>query len=132
MRARSSSSHSSIVVRRSAAAILAVAALGGCAVSPQQLCGSIVPSSWVYVGPDAALTTLNEADLPHTPYQTNDGKQVRVVQRVWYRDGPEALLACTFARRARDTCSIRTTEFTRVGGMWSKGRENEVLCHVAL
>lgn len=110
---------------------LAVAALEGCAASPKHLCGSIVPGSWVYVGPDESLTSLHEADLPKAPYQTNEGKPVRAVKHVWYRNGPDALLACTFAPRVGDTCSVRTTEFTRVGDAWSKGRENAVLCNVA-
>jgi hypothetical protein len=118
------------IVLRSVATMLAGVALGGCAASPERLCGSIVPSSWMYIGPDAALTALHEAALPQAPYRTNEGKPVRRVQRVWYRGGPDDLLACTLARRARDTCSVRTTEFTRAAGIWQTGRENAVLCNV--
>jgi hypothetical protein len=122
----------STVVRRSAATILALTALAGCAESPSHLCDSIVPSSWVYLGPDDTLNAMHSADLPQAPYQTNAGKPALAIQRVWFRNGPDALLACTFARHARDTCSVRTTEFTRVGDAWSKGREDGVLCNVAL
>jgi hypothetical protein len=92
----------------------------------------MVPGSWVYLGPDDALTAMHEADLPQAPYRTNEGKPIRAVQRVWYRNGPDALLACTFARRAHDTCSVRTTEFKRLGDTWSKDRENAALCNVLL
>jgi len=120
------------VMGRGAALLLVAAALGGCAVSPQQLCGSIVTGSWVYLGPDPALTAVHQGDLPQARYQTNEGKPVRSVQHVWYRKGADALLACTLAHRARATCSVRTTEFARVGDRWSKAQENAVLCHVAL
>jgi hypothetical protein len=119
-----------IVLRRSPATILAVIALAGCAENPARLCEPLVPSSFVYLGPDDTLSAIHGADLPQAPYQTNEGKPVRATQRVWYRSGPDALLACTFARHARDTCSVRTTEFIRVGDAWSKGREDGVLCNV--
>jgi len=113
-----------------ASAILASAVLSGCAVSPQQLCASNAAGAWQYVGENKDLSELLDASLPHAPYTTNEGKPVRAVQHVWYRVGDYQLLACTLARHARDNCSVRTTEFIRIDGAWSKRSEDAVLCNV--
>ena len=117
-------------MRLRTSAILASAVLAGCAVSPQQLCAPSAPTPWQYIGGDQGLSTLLDASLPHAPYTTNEGKPVRAVQRVWYGFGDQLLMACTFARHARNNCSVRTTEFLRIDGVWSKRNEDAVLCNV--
>jgi hypothetical protein len=117
-------------MRLRTSAILASAVLSGCAVSPQQLCAPNVASTWQYVGEDKDLSKLLDANLPHAPYTTNEGRPVRAVRHVWYRVGDHQLLACTLARHAKDNCSVRTTEFIRIDGVWSKRSEDAVLCNV--
>jgi hypothetical protein len=117
-------------MRSRASAILASAVLAGCAVNPQHLCAPSAPTAWQYIGEDQGLSTLLDASLPHAPYTTNEGKPVRAVQRVWYRIGDQRLMACTLARHARNNCSVRTTEFMRIDGVWSKRNEDAVLCNV--
>lgn len=117
-------------MRLRASAVLASAVLSGCAVSPQRLCAPSAPGEWQYIGEDQDLSELLDVSLPHAPYTTNEGKLVSSVQRVWYRIGDQQLLACTLARHARDNCSVRTTEFTRIDGGWSKRGEESVLCNV--
>jgi hypothetical protein len=102
------------------ATVLAVTPLAGCAVSPEKLCAESVPDTWEHIGPDAKLSALLDASLPHA----------RSVQHVWYRIENTGLLACTLARGARDNCSVRLTEFSRADGSWSKSREDAVLCNV--
>lgn len=121
---------SSIVMRLRASAILTSAILAGCAVSPEQLCAPNVPSTGQYIGEDQGLSTLLNASLPHTPYTTNEGRPVSAIQHVWYRIGDHQLLACTLARHAKDNCSVRTTGFVRIDGVWSKQSEDAVLCNV--
>jgi hypothetical protein len=111
-------------------AILASWLLGSCVATPHELCSAIVPSDWRYVGADQSLDGLLGANLPNAPYETSDGSPVHAVRHIWYRNGENALLACTLAIRSRDNCSVRVTEFARKNDMWSKGRDNAVLCNV--
>jgi hypothetical protein len=113
-------------------AALSAVVLSGCAANPQALCQSLVPKDWNHVAVVPVAGAGLAKYLPQPPYETNDGKPVRTVRRLWYQHGPDQLLACTLDRRATDTCSVRTTEFSRSAGGWAKVRDNEVLCHVAL
>jgi hypothetical protein len=113
-----------------ASALLAFALIAGCAVSPQQLCAPYVPDTWQYLGRAKQLATQLDADLPHVPYMTNEGKVVGSLQHVWFRGGEDQLLACTLARGAMNDCSVTTTAFQRIEKVWVKGRENAVLCNV--
>jgi hypothetical protein len=104
--------------------------VAGCATSPQQLCEPIVSSGWTYSGPDPVLDEQLEGDLPRTPYYTNENKIVRFVRHVWYRQGEDRILACTFGGWVGDKCSVQVREFERRGAGWSKGAEDMVLCNV--
>jgi hypothetical protein len=103
----------------------------GCAANPRSLCESLVPSSWTYLRQAPQGSAGLESSLPATPYQTNEGKLVSSVRRLWFEHGDE-LIACTLARHATDTCSVRVTRFSRSSAGWAKVSDDGVLCHVTL
>jgi len=119
-----------VVMRLEAVTILSSLLLASCAVSPQKICAPHAPDTWQYLGQDKSLATLFEPILPHAPYTTNEGKIVRSVQHVWFRGGDYLLLACTLAHRARNDCSVRTTEFQLIGNAWVTRSEDTVVCNV--
>ena len=105
-------------------------ALTGCASSPERLCASLVEEPWIYVGSNDVLEQQFRSELPVAPYITNEGKSIRSIRHVWYRDSDERLLACTLGSHARDTCSVSSTEFVRTVSGWSMKGKNAVLCNV--
>jgi len=114
------------------AGVLAFAVvLTGCAANPRTLCGSLVPNSWTLLLRAPEGTRDLEASLPQAPYQTNEGRWITSVQRLWYEKG-DGLIACTLARHATDNCSVRVTEFARSGGAWVKVSDDAYLCHIIL
>ena len=104
--------------------------LAGCATNPQPICAQLVSKEWTYIGRDASLDEQLSGELPRAPYYTNEGKRVRFLRRVWYRQGDSKILACTFGGLFSDSCSASSTEFERREGTWSKGSENAILCNV--
>ena len=106
--------------------------LAGCATNPQPICAQLVSKDWTYMGRDASLDEQLSSELPRAPYYTNEGRRVRVLRRVWYRQGDSRILACTFGGLSSDSCSVSSTEFERHAGTWSKGSENAMLCNVTL
>jgi hypothetical protein len=102
-----------------------------CAANPRSLCESLVPPSWKYLARAPEGTNDIESSLPSVPYQTNEGRSVTSVHRLWYERG-DGLIACTLARHATDNCSVVLTQFVRSGVAWAKVSDNAVLCHVTL
>jgi hypothetical protein len=117
---------------RQRAGIVVIAMLfTGCATNPRSICESMVPSSWTYLPQAPQGSAGLESSLPATPYLTNEGKLVSSVPRLWFGHGDE-LIACTLARHATDTCSVRVTRFSRSSAGWAKVSDDAVLCHVLL
>ncbi|HEX6397709.1 MAG TPA: hypothetical protein VFZ95_09810, partial [Steroidobacteraceae bacterium] len=48
----------------------------------------------------------------------------------WYRTGEARLMACTLGKGARDNCTLSVNEFVRMGGEWSPGFSDGVMCNV--
>jgi hypothetical protein len=103
----------------------------GCVTNPRSLCESLVPSSWTYLPQAPQGSSGLESSLPAAPYLTNEGKLVSSVRRLWFEHGDE-FVACTLARNAPDTCSVRVTWLSRSSDGWAKDSDDEVLCHVSL
>jgi hypothetical protein len=113
----------SIVVRRlSIAAFFLISS--GCAANPEKICASQVPQGWTHVAPPTGATAALTA---HNPDHL-----VRSKHTLWFFDQSHRFIACTLDKRARDTCSVVTTEFEQTAGDWIYVGGDAVLCNILL
>jgi hypothetical protein len=91
----------SVVVRLvSIAAIFSL--FSGCVANPEKLCASLVPQGWTHIPPPTGATN---ALMTYSPCH------FRSKNILWFSNQSDRFIACTLDKRARDTCSVETTEF---------------------
>src|SRR3979411_1782568 len=113
----------SIVVRRLSIAAISLLS-SGCVANPEKLCASLVPPGWTHVAPPTGATAALSA---HNP-----GHLVRSKHTLWFFAQSDRFIACTLDKRARDNCSVETTEFEQTTGDWMYVGGNAVLCNILL
>jgi hypothetical protein len=112
----------SVVVRLvSIAAIFSL--FSGCVANPEKLCASLVPQGWTHIPPPTRATNAFMAYSPG---------HFRSKNILWFSNQSDRFIACTLDKRARDTCSVETTEFEHSPAHWQYAGGNKVLCNVAI